>query len=286
MTRKEAIDKVYGMSGTKEQHEALDFLVPEIRELREFYDRQQEDERIRKELKEAFEAYDIESTWNGIPIRSIFAWLEKQKEQNLIMANSPQLKEQKKEKFPPYVTGFKGDPDPAGTSDLEEAAKEYASKTLCDPDDGPSTGLAKESFIAGAEWQKEQKPADEQFPPLGGLDAIKAKYYDDGFKNGFDEGVESVKPAEWSEEGKRKLNRIYEIIGQAAEEKPFGSSKRIIGDKEAIELQDFLQSLRPSWKPSEEQMKALLNAEGLLRKYRHIAIASKLAELYEQLKKL
>ena len=40
-----------------------------------------EDERIRKELKEAFEAYDIESTWNGIPIRSIFAWLEKQKEQ-------------------------------------------------------------------------------------------------------------------------------------------------------------------------------------------------------------
>ena len=47
---------------------------------------------------------------------------------------------------------------------------------------------------------QEQKPADEQFPPLEGLDAIKAKYYDDGFKNGFDEGVESVKPAEWSEE--------------------------------------------------------------------------------------
>ena len=47
-------------------------LVPELAE--------SEDERIRKELKEAFEAYDIESTWNGIPIRSIFAWLEKQKE--------------------------------------------------------------------------------------------------------------------------------------------------------------------------------------------------------------
>jgi len=42
------------------------------------------------------------------------AKLEKQKEQNLIMANSPQLKEQKQEKFPPYVTGIKGDPDPAG----------------------------------------------------------------------------------------------------------------------------------------------------------------------------
>lgn len=35
----------------------------------------------------------------------------------------------------------------------------------------------------------EQKPADEQFPPLEGLDAIKAKYYDKGLKNGFDEGV-------------------------------------------------------------------------------------------------
>lgn len=51
--------------------------------------------------------------------------------------------------------------------------------------------------------QKEQKPVDEQFPPLEGLDKIKAKYYDDGFKNGFDEGVESVKSAEWREEGEK-----------------------------------------------------------------------------------
>ena len=45
MTRKEAIDKVYGMSGTKEQHEALEFLIPEVRELREFYERQSEDQK-------------------------------------------------------------------------------------------------------------------------------------------------------------------------------------------------------------------------------------------------
>ena len=44
--------------------------------------------------------------------------------------------------------------------------------------------------------------------------------------------------------------------------------------------------INPHWKPSEEQMRALLNAEGLLRKYKHIAIASKLASLYEDLKKL
>lgn len=58
MTRKEAIDKVYGMIGTAEQHEALDFLVPEIRELREFYDRQQEDERIRKEISNLYSDID------------------------------------------------------------------------------------------------------------------------------------------------------------------------------------------------------------------------------------
>ena len=118
-----------------------------------------EDERIRRWLCDYFSSIDKAWIHKDITCIDILRWLEKQKEQNLIMANSPQLKEQKQEKFPPYVTGFKGHPDPAGTSDLEEAAKEYASKTLCDPDDGPSTGLAKESFIAGAEWQEEQKPA-------------------------------------------------------------------------------------------------------------------------------
>ena len=74
MTREEAIRILASscISGSK-QTEALETLIPELAE--------SEDERIRKELKEAFEAYDIESMWNGIPIRSIFAWLEKQKEQ-------------------------------------------------------------------------------------------------------------------------------------------------------------------------------------------------------------
>ena len=80
MTRKEAIDKVYGMSGTKEQHEALDFLVPEIRELREFYDRQQENERIRKIITDSvFYRYGA-----GVEYKDVLDYLdklEKQKEQ-------------------------------------------------------------------------------------------------------------------------------------------------------------------------------------------------------------
>lgn len=59
MTRKEAIDKVYGMIGTAEQHEALDFLVPEVRELRESYDKQQEDEKIRKEIISALKFANV-----------------------------------------------------------------------------------------------------------------------------------------------------------------------------------------------------------------------------------
>lgn len=66
-----------------------------------------------------------------------------------------------------------------------------------------SHNLELSKVLAYLEKQKEQKPVDEQFPPLEGLDKIKAKYYDEGFKNGFDEGVESVKSAEWREEGEK-----------------------------------------------------------------------------------
>lgn len=70
MTRKEAINEIKSWAiPSRNGREVLETLIPELAE--------SEDTRIRKELKEAFEAYDIESTWNGIPIRSIFSWLEK-----------------------------------------------------------------------------------------------------------------------------------------------------------------------------------------------------------------
>lgn len=40
-----------------------------------------EDERIRRELIEAFTRHDPESSWNGIPVRDIIAWLEKHNKQ-------------------------------------------------------------------------------------------------------------------------------------------------------------------------------------------------------------
>ena len=48
---------------------------------------------------------------------------------------------------------------------------------------------------------------------------------------------------------------------------------------------EWLKSLRPFWKPREEQMEALQNAERLVRPY-YPEHAKILAELYEQLKAL
>lgn len=69
------------------------------------------------------------------------------------------------EEFPPYCTGFKGHPDPAGKSNLEEAAEMAARKIY--PYEGGTKGLIcenaipiyKAGFIAGTEWQREQDAA-------------------------------------------------------------------------------------------------------------------------------
>lgn len=187
------------------------------------------------------------------------------------------------------------------------------------------------SFVHDFEWNNfcaeilsyftlEQKPADEQFPPLEGLDAIKAKYYDDGFKNGFDEGVESVKPAEWSEEDERILTGIIErgsvqlppcttalredqiewlmnrLKSLRPQPKPAWSENDennlntlIQWDGIPLGLRSWVFELpekvgtRPHWKPSEEQMDALKDvAYGTYQN----GDGPALRELYEQLKKL
>ena len=81
------------------------------------------------------------------------------------------------------------------------------------------------------------------------------------------------KPAEWSEGDEVKLNDVIRIIENS-------------GLVESIRNHyvKFLKSLRPSWKPSEEQMEALKISkewEGLT----HSEMKS-LESLYEQLKKL
>ena len=162
---------------------------------------------------------------------------------------------------------------------LRESEDERIRKFLIDL---LSCGIWKEEWpftppecVEYLEKQKEQKPADDKafeewiddwwkHNKVNNPDSYdkgdEIQFDEQGFKN-FCHRIRNMyqQKQEWSEEDKRKLNRIYEILGHAADDKGFLVSKRIIGDHEAVELQDFLESLlsRLYWKPSKEQMDIL-----------------------------
>lgn len=68
-------------------------------------------------------------------------------------------------------------------------------------------------------------------------------YEDKDGNSVFEKDLVEQKPT-WSEDDKRKINRIYSILRQAADTHAFSTSCRLIGDKECIELQDWLKSLK------------------------------------------
>lgn len=207
--------------------EALDSIDNELKRF------ESEDERIRMELKEAFEAYDIESKWNGIPVRSIFAWLEKQKE-------------------------------PENTSASTMVPSCWAE-----------------------EHPKEQKPKAKAKSPLSPHELYDAKI--EGISQGRQDVLDHPeqfglqKPAEWSEEDKNTLDDACRWIAEYAGylmDKNYGKASMLMG------LTDKLKSLRPSWKPSEEQMEALKRTIHLSNFGAEENRRKSLSSLYEQLKKL
>ena len=72
--------------------------------------------------------------------------------------------------------------------------------------------------------------------------------------------LKSLRPQpkqEWSEEDEEKINNISEIIEHCITI-PYSGGTLTLSKEYKKELQCFLKSLRPSWKPSEEQMRFLL----------------------------
>ena len=67
--------------------------------------------------------------------------------------------------------------------------------------------------------------------------------------------LEKQKPAEWSEEDEDMLNSCISSIEEAKENRY--AYKETDGDTSYDHEIAWLKSLRPSWKPSEEQMEAL-----------------------------
>lgn len=245
MTREEAIVVVrknlphLGIGAT-EMTDALGTLIPELCES------ESEDERIRKALIEAFEVYDIESSWNLIPVKHILAWLEKQKEHHFTKRNA-----------------------------LFDKCVEN-----CDP-----IVMKKVSDEVDEMLEKEQKPAEWSEDSVKYEEGFKAGR-ESGLRDGQKYVLNNLdsyglcKPAEWSDEDEKKITFLERLIRYNVPEGEYGWADGhkggFITKSEAISK---LKSLRPSWKPSEVQMDAL---EAATVRYQSTGLES----LYEDLKKL
>lgn len=104
------------------------------------------------------------------------------------------------------------------------------------------------------------------------------------YEKGFEEGVASVKSAEWSEEDEKMLMGIIERgSSQIPPHEP------ALRGEQMKWLMNRLKSLRPQphWKPSEEQMKIFNEAiEHYYSKYWDSEDIKILCSLYDDLKKL
>ena len=161
--------------------------------------------------------------------------------------------------------------------------------------------------------QKEQKP--QVF--------CEAKAYDLGYKQGKEDAIKEQKPA-WSKEDERimeSLISLIETIGEyyisletidryvawlkslhpvkqewsRANENKIGrlaflvsvaEEKEMISPSESVDLRNFIKSLRPSWKPSEEQMSSLKQARDYYMSGGIKYVGRHLSEIVEQLEKL
>ena len=228
--------------------------------------RESEDERIRKALIELV-GLTPDYMFGEIKPNKFIAYLEKQKE------HQDKSDAHNESSWSGMISSSDKD------KNLDEIAQDYVDGVK-EYNPEPTWDLVQTAVCYGyylAE-QKEQKPDDD---PLN----------DPKFLKGFDTGREvqrifdEKKPAEWSEEDEEKINNIFEIIEHCITI-PHSGGTLTLSKEYKKELQCFIKSLRPSWKPSEEQMEALLNAEKYLNAGLQYGSATRIAKLYEQLKKL
>lgn len=138
----------------------------------------------------------------------------------------------------------------------------------------------QEKYLAWLEKQKEQKPKAKAKSPLSPHELYDAKI--EGISQGRQDVIDHPeqfglqKPAEWSEEDEEMLDSIIRVVCGVGIQ-PNGLREKQVS---------FLKSLRPSWKPSEEQMKYLLMLADYFESEGGTSNAKTLREFHEQLKKL
>lgn len=299
MTQEEAIEVVrknlphLGIGAT-EMTDALGTLIPELAE--------SEDERIRKSLVQTLQlakCNDGKLVISDTLAGKYLAWLEKQKEPLPIPDKFSELNSLLLQYFQSAVkrnddTEIESDTDLWGRKILDYVRKhdEKQKESLGDfIDDFPYSDEQKEQKpkeqcvdvikmstllaadrLASAEMTgrlKERKEILEN-PEKYGLckpaECEDCAMYLSGnciHPNGKCENVKSKQ--EWSEEDKRILNRIYSIIGWAMDEHAFSSCKKLLGDKEGVELQDFLRSIaKPKQEWSEEDKEKIVTISEII----------------------
>ncbi len=152
----------------------------------------------------------------------------------------------------------------------------------------------RDECIAYLELQKEQKPAEciefdnefkNQVSHLLASVLNKEWEYNKGLveyaaQQLMEYAKHEIQSAEWSEEDEDILNCCISSIEEAKENRY--AYKETDGDTSYDHEISWLKSLRPQWRPSEEQMEALLWCIA------HLGGADRrvLAELYEHLKNL
>ena len=271
MTREEAL-KIAGEMRhwlqTDREKEALETLIPELRE--------SEDERIRKELIAFFN--EVQGIyWHDLAVDDILAWLEKQKEQpniELIQrswylegyhdreflkepmwcvkaeAGGPKFYKNPnygKKLEPIKDVTINGEPintepqqvDIPAPTEWSEADEEMFNDILLDMADRREMFKSKGETTFAENTQKK-------------IDWLDSHHLQLKYQSSCPQPKQ-----EWSEENKKTLDDaccwIAEYAGYLMD-KNYGKASMLMG------LVDKLKSLRPSWKPSKEQMEALQRA--------------------------
>ena len=289
----------YGNCPTEPEKKKLEKLFPELRE--------SEDERIRKRIRLCLDECVHSDIIRDYERDECLAYLEKHKEPTT--ADGWDYAD-KRMSHPLYLDGFE-----AGRA-VEREMSEKEQKPIPDwmPKFLDELRSKKNYFdwdehrdieghiLAIINWiapdyfkrKEEQKPAEKQ--DYSGLNdserAIHRGFLVAGVEN-VPVGIikETAKecianfpwPTKWSEEDENKLYQVMETLladkTVALRDNPHGKALHEAYD----EMLAWLKSLRPSWKPSEEQMEALMNGLRILPPGENNDI---LLSLYNDLKKL
>lgn len=298
MTREEAIKNIklfftgINIALSNKTKEALDVLIPELAD--------SEDERIRKGLIEALKTSKTVGELKFILPESTreecIAYLEKQKEKE-IPKWMPKFLDELRSKKHYFDWDEHRDIEGSILAIIDFIAPDYfTEKDKKEQKPDKCKGCAM--FLSGEcthpngkcknakpkqEWSEEDEEALDMC-----LDAIpKAWKTKSGIllTKWLKDNIHLQSKQEWSEEDEKMLNNLIWAVHMKSISPCDEMDDRNVYEK----YESFLKSLRPSWKPSEEQMKQLENAM-MLPEFGPMVTTKKqypaLESLYKQLKKL